>query len=61
MQSKTLIFAACTLLHVIISTHKMNMDLEENVQKYDKFNRCIKRYFLNSIRKEVKLRTHNVI
>jgi hypothetical protein len=45
---------------VIISTHKINMDLE-NVQKNDQFNRSIKVCFENSIRKEEKLRTHNVI
>jgi hypothetical protein len=39
----------------------MNMDLEENVQEYDKFNRRVKRYFEMIMRKEVKLRSQNVI
>jgi hypothetical protein len=44
-----------------ISIYKMNMDLEDNVQKYNKLNRCIKRYLGKNLRKETKLRLHNII
>jgi hypothetical protein len=37
------------------------MDLEDNVQKYNKLNRCIKRYLGKNMRKEIKLRLHNII
>jgi hypothetical protein len=39
----------------------MNMDLEDNVQKYNKLNGCIKRYLGKNMRKEIKLRVHNII
>jgi hypothetical protein len=39
----------------------MNMDLEDNVQKYNKLNGCIKRYLGKNMRKEIKLRLHNLI
>jgi hypothetical protein len=38
----------------------MNMDLEDNVQKYNKLNGCIKRY-LGKNMKGIKLRLHNII
>jgi hypothetical protein len=37
------------------------MDLEENVQKYNKLNGCIKIYLGKNMRKEIKLRLHNII
>jgi hypothetical protein len=44
-----------------ISTYKINMDLEDNVQKYNKLNGCIKRYLGKNMRKEIKLRLRNII
>jgi hypothetical protein len=44
-----------------ISIYKMNMDLEDSVQKYCKLNGCIKRYMGNKMRKEIKLRLHDII
>jgi hypothetical protein len=41
--------------------YKMNMGSEGNVLKWIKLNGCIKRYFSKNMRKEVKIRTHNVI
>jgi hypothetical protein len=41
--------------------YKMNMGSEENVLKSIKLNGCIKRYFSKNVRKELKIRTHNVI
>jgi hypothetical protein len=32
--------------------YKMNIDLEVNVQKHNKLNGCIKRYFGNNMREE---------
>jgi hypothetical protein len=37
------------------------MDLEDNVQKYNKLNGCIKRYLGKNMRKEIKLRLHDII
>jgi hypothetical protein len=37
------------------------MDLEDNVQKYNKLNGCIKRCLGKNMRKEIKLRLHNII
>jgi hypothetical protein len=34
-----------------ISIYKINMDLEDNVQKYNKLNGCIKRYLGKNTRK----------
>jgi hypothetical protein len=39
----------------------MIMDLEDNVQKYNKLNGCIKRYLGKNMRKEIKIRLHNII
>jgi hypothetical protein len=39
----------------------MNMDLEDNVQKYNKSNGRIKRYLGKNMGKEIKLRLHNII
>jgi hypothetical protein len=44
-----------------VSIYKINMDLEDNVQKYNKLNGCIKRYLGKNMRKEIKLRLHNII
>jgi hypothetical protein len=37
------------------------MDLEDNVQKYNKLNGCIKRYLGKNMKKEIKLRLHHII
>jgi hypothetical protein len=34
-----------------ISIYKMNMDLEDNAQKFNKLNGCIKRYLRKDMRK----------
>jgi hypothetical protein len=39
----------------------MNMDLGDNVQKYNKLNGCIKTYLGKNMGKEIKLRLHNII
>jgi hypothetical protein len=44
-----------------ISIYKINMDLGDNVQKYNKLNGCIKRYLGKNVRKEIKLRLLNTI
>jgi hypothetical protein len=44
-----------------ISIYKINMDLEDNVQKYNKLNGCIKRCLGKNMIKEIKLRLHNII
>jgi ferritin-like protein len=44
-----------------ISIYKMSMDLEDNVQKYNKLNGCIKRYLGKNMKKEIKLRLRNII
>jgi hypothetical protein len=41
--------------------YKINMELEEHFQKYNKLNGHIKRYFRKNTRKEVKLRMINVV
>lgn len=48
-------------LGCVISIYQMNKDLEENVQKYNKLNGCIRRYLGKNMRTEVKLRMYNVI
>jgi hypothetical protein len=37
------------------------MDLEDNMQKYNKLNGCIKIFLGKNMRKEIKLRLHNII
>jgi hypothetical protein len=39
----------------------MNMDLEDNLQKCNKLNGCIKRYLRKNMRKKIKLRLRNTI
>jgi hypothetical protein len=34
-----------TYLGCNVKTHKMNMDLEDNIEKYNKLNGIIRRYF----------------
>ena len=43
-----------------LSIFNLNEDLDNNVIKYNAINGCINRYLGNSMRKEVKLRLHNV-
>ena len=44
-----------------LSIFNLNQDLDNNVIKYNAINGCINRYLGNSMRKEVKLRLHNVV
>jgi hypothetical protein len=44
-----------------ISIYKINMDLEDNVQKYNTLNGCIKRYLGKNMRRQIKLRLRNII
>lgn len=44
-----------------ISAFTFNADLEENVQKYNKLNGCINRYFGKNMRQDLKIRMHNII
>jgi hypothetical protein len=41
--------------------YRMNIDLEGNVQKHNKLDGCVKKYFGKNVRREVKLRKHDVI
>jgi hypothetical protein len=53
----------CSFKHLRcnISIYKMNMDLEDNVQKYNKLNGCIKRCLGKNMRKEIKLKLRNIV
>jgi hypothetical protein len=42
-------------LGCIIATHKMNMDLEENIEKYNKINKVIRRHFGKNTRPEIQV------
>jgi hypothetical protein len=44
-----------------IATLKMNMDLEDNTEKYNKLNGIIRRHFGKDMRPEIQVRTHNVL
>lgn len=44
-----------------ISIYKLNSDLDNNIQNYNKINGCIKRNLGQSMSKEIKLKLHNVI
>jgi hypothetical protein len=39
----------------------MNMDLEDNIEKYKKINGIIRRHFGKNMRPEMQLRMHNVL
>ncbi|KAJ4431271.1 hypothetical protein ANN_19868 [Periplaneta americana] len=49
-----------TYLGTKISTMSAQTNIEENLQKYNKLNGCIKRHFGKGMRKEIKLRIHNI-
>lgn len=44
-----------------ISLHNYNMDLEENLMRYNALNGCIQRNFGKFMRKEVQLKMYNII
>jgi hypothetical protein len=44
-----------------IATHKMNMDLEDKIEKYNKMNGNVTRHFGKNMRPEMQVRTHNVL
>lgn len=44
-----------------ISIYKLNSDLDNNIQNYNKINGCIKRNLGQSMFKEIELNLHNVI
>jgi hypothetical protein len=39
----------------------MNMAMQENIQKYNKLNKVIKRQFKRDMRLEIQLRMHSVL
>jgi hypothetical protein len=43
-----------------IATHKMNMDLEDDIEKYE-INGIIRRHFGENMRPEIQVRMHNVL
>jgi hypothetical protein len=44
-----------------IATHKMNIDLEDNIEKYNKINGIIRRHFGKNMGLEIQVRMHNVL
>ena len=44
-----------------ISTNKFNADLEQNVLKYNRMNGYINRYFGKNMRRDLKIRMHNIV
>jgi hypothetical protein len=42
-----------------IATQKMNMDLDDNIEKYNMINGLIRRHFGKKMRPEIQVRMHN--
>ena len=55
-QVKTFKYLGCN-----ITNHQINLDLEENIQKYNRTNGIIRSYFGRNMTKEVQIRFHNVL